>query len=83
MSVYEQLAKAGAGVTYFCAYCGYEFESPPNLPVECPRCGRNLTNFGKPEVEPARPRVALRKRKAEEKMGLEVLREFADVEKLL
>jgi len=61
MNVYEQLAKAGAKVTYFCAYCGHEFEDLPKLPVKCPRCGRKLTNFSKPVVEPARFRAALKR----------------------
>jgi len=59
MNVYEQLARAGARVIYFCAYCGYEFEDPPKLPARCPRCSRKLTDFSKPVVEPARLRVAL------------------------
>ncbi len=62
MNVYEQLAKAGAKVTYFCAYCYHEFEDPPRLPVKCPQCGKKLSNFSNPVVEPARPRVALQKR---------------------
>ncbi len=62
MNVYEQLAKAGAKVTYFCAHCGHEFEDPPKLPAECPRCGRKLASFSRPVVEPARPRTALQKR---------------------
>jgi len=60
MNIYEQLAKAGAKVTYFCAYCGYVFEDPPKLPAKCPRCGRKLAEFSKPVVEPAKPRVDLR-----------------------
>jgi rubrerythrin len=58
--VYEQLAKAGARVTYFCAYCGHEFEDPPSLPARCPRCGRELAGFSTPVVEPARPRARKR-----------------------
>jgi DNA-directed RNA polymerase subunit RPC12/RpoP len=62
MNIYEQLAKAGAKVTYFCAYCGYVFEDPPKLTAKCPRCRRKLTEFSKPLVEPAtaKPRVDLR-----------------------
>ncbi len=59
MNVYEQLAKAGAKVTYFCAHCGHEFEDPPKLPAECPRCGRKLASFSRPVVESARLRMAL------------------------
>jgi DNA-directed RNA polymerase subunit RPC12/RpoP len=60
VDAYELLAKAGAKVTYFCAYCGYEFGAPPKLPAKCPRCGRKLTDYSKPEVEPARLRVQKR-----------------------
>jgi DNA-directed RNA polymerase subunit RPC12/RpoP len=60
MNIYEQLAKAGARVTYFCAYCGHEFEDLPKLPAKCPRCGRELADFSKPLVEPARPRIRKR-----------------------
>ena len=62
MNIYEQLAKAGAKVTYFCAYCGYVFEDPPKLPAKCPRCRRKLTEFSEPLVEPAtaKPRADLR-----------------------
>ncbi len=62
VNVYEQLAKVGARVTYFCAYCGHEFEDLPKLPAKCPQCNRKLTEFSKPMVEPARPRIALQKR---------------------
>jgi DNA-directed RNA polymerase subunit RPC12/RpoP len=60
MNVYELLSKAGARVTYFCAYCGYEFDKPPKLPAICPQCGRKLVGFNKPVVEPAKPRIDLR-----------------------
>jgi len=59
MDVYEQLAKAGAKVTYFCAYCNYVFGNMPKLPTKCPKCSRRLTGFSKPVVEPTRLRVAL------------------------
>jgi rubrerythrin len=62
MNFYEQLARSGAKVTYFCAYCGHVFKDPPRLPAKCPRCGRKLADFGRPVVEPAKPRVALQKR---------------------
>lgn len=51
MDAYELLAKAGAKVTYVCAYCGYVFEDPPKLPAKCPRCGRKLTELSTPTVE--------------------------------
>jgi len=51
MDAYELLAKAGARVTYFCAYCGYEFKDPPKLPAKCPRCGRELAELSMPMVE--------------------------------
>jgi DNA-directed RNA polymerase subunit RPC12/RpoP len=62
VDAYELLAKAGARVTYFCAYCGYELDSVPKLHAKCPRCGKELTGFSEPEVEPARPRTVLRER---------------------
>ena len=62
VDAYELLAKAGVKVSYFCAYCGHEFDSVPKLPAECPRCGKKLTGFSEPEVEPARPRTALQER---------------------
>ncbi|MFZ8811451.1 MAG: hypothetical protein ACO2PN_25525 [Pyrobaculum sp.] len=69
MNVYEQLAKAGAKVTYFCAYCGYEFEDPPKLPIKCPNCGKKLADFSKPVVEPAKPRAAPQKNKRRKRWG--------------
>ncbi len=62
MNVFDQLAKAGARVTYFCAYCGYEFEELPKLPAKCPQCGKKLADFSRPVVEPAKLRTALQKR---------------------
>jgi DNA-directed RNA polymerase subunit RPC12/RpoP len=41
---------SGARITYYCAYCGYEFPERPALPTVCPRCGRTLTEVGRPEV---------------------------------
>jgi len=41
---------SGARITYYCAYCGYEFPARPALPTICPRCGRTLTEVGRPEV---------------------------------
>jgi predicted amidophosphoribosyltransferase len=41
---------SGARITYYCAYCGYRFAERPALPTICPRCGRTLTEVGRPEV---------------------------------
>jgi DNA-directed RNA polymerase subunit RPC12/RpoP len=41
---------SGARITYYCAYCGYRFAERPALPTVCPRCGRTLTEVGRPEV---------------------------------
>jgi DNA-directed RNA polymerase subunit RPC12/RpoP len=41
---------SGARITYYCAYCGYRFAERPALPAKCPRCGRTLTEVGRPEV---------------------------------
>jgi DNA-directed RNA polymerase subunit RPC12/RpoP len=41
---------SGARIIYYCAHCGYEFAERPALPTACPRCGRTLTEVGRPEV---------------------------------
>jgi len=47
---------SGARITYYCAYCGYIFAERPALPTICPRCGRTLTEVGRPEVSVRPPK---------------------------
>jgi len=44
--------------TFYCAYCGYEFDKTPQLPGKCPKCKRKLTRICMPIFEP-RQRIRL------------------------